>query len=217
MNSYVWGRSMWDFIHTVSVRATAVDMVQLRVDFVEAMQLFSEICPCGVCRRSIQQLFKEKEVDPSNLLTNKNASLATWGWRLHNAVNTKLNRPLVEFDQAARRLLFEVDPLPDGTIYQLLSTVLRQSYEKEPMKTSLFAHLVLKLASCVPSTNRNLPHVVGSQIPELGDRPTEPVVDLNKRLQSVGTGVFGSDASRIDWAPVGKHLSADDMTLVFGN
>jgi hypothetical protein len=208
---------MWDFIHSVSVRASATDVVQLRKDFVETMHLFSDICPCGVCRRSIQQLFQEKEVDPSNLLKYEKTSLATWGWKLHNAVNTKLDKPLVEFDQAARRMLFEVDPLPDGTIYQLLSTVIQQSYEKDPLKTSLFTHLVLKLSSEVPSMHRNLVNVAESHIPELAERPSGPIAELKTRLQSVGADVFGKDAARIEWAPVSKELSADDMGIVFSN
>lgn len=110
------GPGVWFTIHRTAKRATNESSKKC---FVELMNDLAEKFPCPKCRNHIQQYLAENPIkafwdlkrknmqkpDVSSVSgvgedANEEIGMFTWAWNFHNAVNSRLDKPYVDFDTA---------------------------------------------------------------------------------------------------------------------
>lgn len=97
------GPGTWNVIHRRSFKAQDKER---QLAFIQEMQ---DICygfPCSVCRGHCTEYIKTHPLE-EYLNTEieiegemKSLGMFIWGWRFHNAVNTRLKKPLMSWDTA---------------------------------------------------------------------------------------------------------------------
>lgn len=80
----------WDHIHSIALRANTPDKFH---KFCVWMRQLSEISPCGVCRDHMKEYISQNPPESA-----KNAFY--WTWQFHNAVNSKLGKPTLSYEDA---------------------------------------------------------------------------------------------------------------------
>ena len=93
MESEVWGPSAWTFLHTVTLNypeePTNEDIKQHKIFF----ETLGNILPCPKCREHNNQsiIYEPVKLDSKESLTK-------WLFNLHNKVNEKNNKKIIEYD-----------------------------------------------------------------------------------------------------------------------
>lgn len=110
MMTNVWGPAGWVFLHSVTFGypmdpdAFDTSFEQPKNTTKERYRIFFEtaglVLPCRYCRDSYQEFEKEDPV--SDALENR-ASLTAWLWRIHERVNTKLNKQGISYEELVQR------------------------------------------------------------------------------------------------------------------
>jgi len=94
------GPGMWYDIHLKAYEATDNQKIN---DFIEHMNLLAEKFPCKACRNHINEYMNTHPFDDLKYLENKDGrkiGMFKWAWLFHNAVNTRLHKPLVDWETA---------------------------------------------------------------------------------------------------------------------
>ena len=93
MESEVWGPSAWTFLHTVTLNypeePTNEDIKQHKIFF----ETLGNILPCRKCREHYNQSIIDEPVK-----LDSKESLTKWLFNLHNKVNEKNNKKIIEYD-----------------------------------------------------------------------------------------------------------------------
>ena len=93
MESEVWGPSAWTFLHTVTLNyqeePTNEDIKQHKIFF----ETLGNILPCPKCREHYNQSIIDEPVK-----LDSKESLTKWLFDLHNKVNEKNNKKIIEYD-----------------------------------------------------------------------------------------------------------------------
>jgi hypothetical protein len=112
MDTALWGRDAWQALEVLC------EPQGRRVALAQATLLKATLvlCPCVLCQQSAQQLQPLLPLD--RIATGAEAALP-WLWRLHNWVNTKLDKPLFPYSKLRKRL--RMNRMPEAM--QLLSVV----------------------------------------------------------------------------------------------
>ena len=96
----VVGPGNWWLIH---VKAKAATNDVLTDDFIDHMYFLAENFSCGNCRKHIQQYIESHPFDDLKNLRNdegERIGMFKWSWLFHNAINTRIGKPYVEWETA---------------------------------------------------------------------------------------------------------------------
>ena len=90
-----YGRGVWWIIHVESVKATNK---RKQDNFIELLNTIQEEYPCVQCRIHMDQYFRENDINKYRNYEN-GLGFAIYGWKFHNAVNVRLNKPLMTWEE----------------------------------------------------------------------------------------------------------------------
>ena len=102
------GPGVWYNIHLKAYEATDNDKIE---DFIDEMYLLAQKFPCKKCRTHINAYIESHPFDDLRHLKNKEGRLIgmfKWSWLFHNAVNTRLHKPIVDWETAWE--MYDVEP-----------------------------------------------------------------------------------------------------------
>jgi len=97
------GPGIWDFIHRTAFNAKTVEEQK---SFIKQMKTICDEFPCIKCRGHCQEYIKnhpmEEYIDVTVDMDNEkiNIGIFVWTWKFHNAVNARLNKPIMTWDTA---------------------------------------------------------------------------------------------------------------------
>jgi hypothetical protein len=106
------GPGTWNVIHTLSFHARTKEEQQA---FIKTMKTICKHFPCKVCRGHCKTYIKEHPMEPfinAKLANNEKIGLFLWSWRFHNAVNVRLEKPTVSWEEAYR--MYNTDIVGDA-------------------------------------------------------------------------------------------------------
>lgn len=92
------GPGIWHSIHLLGKNA---NMIERKKAFIYFMDLLYHNFPCPVCKTHIQQYMNKNPIVPFLNLKSPNGTdigLFKWSWIFHNAVNTRLGKPEMDWD-----------------------------------------------------------------------------------------------------------------------
>ncbi|KAI1349247.1 FAD dependent sulfhydryl oxidase [Xylaria sp. FL0043] len=85
------GRSTWTLLHTIAANYPKSPNYKEQSDLKTFMGVFSRLYPCWVCAEDFQR-YMEKE----QIRVGSRNEFGTWLCEAHNAVNTKLGKPVFD-------------------------------------------------------------------------------------------------------------------------
>jgi FAD-linked sulfhydryl oxidase len=85
------GRSTWTLLHSIAASYPKTPSYKEQSDLKNFMSLFSRLYPCWVCAEDFQS-YMEKE----QIRVDSRNEFGTWLCEAHNAVNTKLGKPVFD-------------------------------------------------------------------------------------------------------------------------
>ena len=94
------GPGVWYLIHTKAKEATSDKTIE---EFIDLMYMLEEKFACKNCRKHIGQYIDNHSFDDLIHLTNEDGTrigMFKWAWLFHNAVNTRIGKPYVEWETA---------------------------------------------------------------------------------------------------------------------
>lgn len=94
------GPGAWYTIHLKAYEATDDKRID---EFIDYMYLLAQKFPCKKCRKHINAYIESHPFEDLVKLKNKEGrriGMFKWSWLFHNAVNTRLNKPLVDWETA---------------------------------------------------------------------------------------------------------------------
>ena len=94
------GPGIWFNIHMKAKKATDE---KGKKEFIDDMYMYYDEFPCGNCREHIQEYMNTHSFEPfMNMKNDKGREIGMfkWAWMFHNAVNTRLKKPYVEWETA---------------------------------------------------------------------------------------------------------------------
>jgi len=93
-----FGPGTWYFIHTMARDATSEDKKKLFSHFMNHVSLN---LPCKNCQHHCQQYIKSNPLTPywTIMEGGKDVGLFKWTWMFHNAVNQRLQKPIVPWSE----------------------------------------------------------------------------------------------------------------------
>lgn len=92
-----WARPIWFLIHFIAANLPLNLTQQQKISFKALIVCLRYLLPCEECRGHMSQYINSTEIDP--YLDTRN-SVFTWTFNFHNAVNKRLNKPLLDIKQA---------------------------------------------------------------------------------------------------------------------
>ena len=112
------GPGLWISIHLKAKHA--IDE-KSKEEFIDYMYLLSAEFPCGKCRGHLQEYLRDHPFEPyMNLVDEKGQQigLQKWSWQFHNAVNLRLHKPFVSWQNALAMFYTEQEPCSSCTVKQ---------------------------------------------------------------------------------------------------
>ena len=98
----IWGPHGWKFMHYVSLGYPENPTIDNKNRYKNFYYSLQDILPCEKCRENYKNNILEYPID--NHLENKD-SLVQWVIYIHNKVNTELNKPTLEHQEATNLYL----------------------------------------------------------------------------------------------------------------
>lgn len=110
----VWGPSIWSLLHGLAELSTTADTPEIRIHWTRLLETLPEILPCRDCRQHASAYIQSHPIAlmkqvPVNQLY---AWICEWLYTFHNAVNTRLGKPL--FSQDALKTTYATINLRDA-------------------------------------------------------------------------------------------------------
>lgn len=203
MNSFVWGSDMWNLLHATSLQSPTRGSADDETKFKRVLNGFRHACPCSLCKTSFQHLL---EMEKFNLRDRINP--AVFAWELHNAVNTKLGRPEVTYENVFRRYNYAVDPLTESQLWQLIYiTTAHAATHGHPEVGREFAEAALDLAGTLPAL-KDTPFMTGLRSTVAEQDP----VALSDRILKLGEERFGKQCTTSGaWCSVTQDVNLHAM------
>lgn len=103
-----WGPAYWTAFHISAFDLDATKEGDRLASLRALLVHFPSILPCSVCSQHLREVYASHPVprpDPSG----SGSIVARWSVRVHNAVNARLNRPILSFEEAVA-LYFQCGP-----------------------------------------------------------------------------------------------------------
>ena len=94
------GPGVWYNTHLKAYEATDDRRIE---EFMDHMYLLAEKFACKKCRKHIRQYIESHPLEDLKNLTNEEGrriGMFKWAWLFHNAVNTRIHKPLVDWETA---------------------------------------------------------------------------------------------------------------------
>ncbi len=94
------GAGLWWYIHSKAKEATTEELID---EFIDIMNYFAKKFPCQTCRKHIIEYIKTHQPQELRNLTNEQGErigMFKWSWLFHNAVNTRIGKPYVDWETA---------------------------------------------------------------------------------------------------------------------
>ena len=89
MDPAFWGRSAWQFIHSISFNYPAKPTNEDRIKYSNYFKSLGDILPCPTCAESFKIYTKYIPVDD---YLDDIYGITIWLYYIHNIVNKKLNK-----------------------------------------------------------------------------------------------------------------------------
>ena len=102
---------MWIFLH---LKAKNAINKEGKDAFIDDMYLLYNEFPCAKCRAHIQEYMNLHPFEPFYDLTNdagKHIGMFKWSWMFHNAVNTRLHKPYLDWATACEMYNLDEDTI----------------------------------------------------------------------------------------------------------
>ena len=112
------GPGLWISIHLKAKHA--IDE-KSKEEFIDYMYLLGAEFPCGKCRGHLQEYLRDHPFEPyMNLVDEKGhpIGLFKYSWTFHNAVNLRLHKPFVSWQNALAMFYSEGEPCNSCTVKQ---------------------------------------------------------------------------------------------------
>jgi hypothetical protein len=96
----VFGSGTWFVLHLLATNANSPDKID---QYIETFKTIISNIKCGSCRLHAMQYFNDNPIDAyRDLVDNKGTlvGMAKYVWQFHNAVNTRLGKPLFDWETA---------------------------------------------------------------------------------------------------------------------
>lgn len=96
----VFGPGVWFLIHTCAKESITEDKKRF---FVSLLQLIERNLGCEKCKLHMSEYMKNNPINPYwNLINEKKEQIGmfNWSWKFHNSVNSKLSRPILDWETA---------------------------------------------------------------------------------------------------------------------
>ena len=91
-NPYQWGPHVWATLHTLALKADATkSAMEEELAFKTLVMSLQTLLPCDSCKDHLNDYVSGNPIEGSKF---------EWTINLHNAVNQRLNRPVISLDQA---------------------------------------------------------------------------------------------------------------------
>ena len=94
------GPGVWYNIHLKAYEASDDKTIE---EFIDYMYLLAMKFPCHKCRSHINKYIEDHPFEDLQNLRNKEGrkiGMFKWSWLFHNAVNTRIHKPLVDWETA---------------------------------------------------------------------------------------------------------------------
>ena len=95
MDIKTWGPAAWTFLHAVTYRYPSNPTWQEKKDFSTFFDMVGKTLPCTDCGQHFQKAFQKANFD-------SRTTLEAWLVDVHNAVNKRLNKPVLTVEEARR-------------------------------------------------------------------------------------------------------------------
>lgn len=92
----LWGPHIWYTIHLITIGYPERPTKAEKITYADFLNRIPEVLPCESCRDSARAIPGMFPV-PDMYLKNRE-SLMRWGFILHNKVNRKLGKPVMQWD-----------------------------------------------------------------------------------------------------------------------
>eukprot|EP00741_Cyanophora_paradoxa_P010649 tig00020537_g10292.t1 len=92
------GRASWTLLHSIAAYYPEQPSEQEQQDMRTFMRLFAKFYPCGVCAEDMR-----KDVAANPPQTASRTAFEMWMCELHNRVNQKLGKPLIDCARVLQR------------------------------------------------------------------------------------------------------------------
>ena len=90
MLTYVWGPSLWHFLHTMSFNYPVKPTLNDKKNYRNSILNLQNVLPCGHCRENLKRNFK---AHPLKMCLMKNRdTFSRYVYKLHETVNKMLNK-----------------------------------------------------------------------------------------------------------------------------
>jgi hypothetical protein len=112
------GPGLWISIHLKAKHA--IDE-KTKDEFIGYMYILASEFPCGNCRGHLQEYLRDHPFEPyMNLVDEKGhpIGMMKYSWQFHNAVNLRLHKPFVSWQNALAMFYSEGEPCNSCTVKQ---------------------------------------------------------------------------------------------------
>lgn len=90
MLTYVWGPSLWHFLHTMSFNYPVIPTCEEKHNYMNYIKSLKHILPCRYCRENLSRNLKETNFNMSDLKNRD--TFSRFVYHLHNHINTMLGK-----------------------------------------------------------------------------------------------------------------------------
>ena len=87
----IWGPPTWESFHSITFGYPQIPTMEEKIDYLNYFKLLGKVLPCIYCRTSYQKFITESQTLLDFTVVESRKTLTYWGWKLHNAVNKKLD------------------------------------------------------------------------------------------------------------------------------
>jgi FAD-linked sulfhydryl oxidase len=111
----VWGPLLWKLIHAYSLNYPVTPTAQDRLKARTYYYAIPRFIPCPTCAAHFQEI-----LDRSPPITDSRAALSEWTYDAHNAVNTRIGKPIFTVEDFMRLYsptIKENQPVPSASAY----------------------------------------------------------------------------------------------------
>lgn len=102
MLTYVWGPSLWHFLHTMSFNYPVKPTREDKMNYLNFMNSLKSILPCKYCRINLKKNFRDTKFSIKKLKDRK--TFSKYIYELHNHINKMLGKKItISYDEVRNR------------------------------------------------------------------------------------------------------------------
>jgi len=104
VNPYSWGNGAWIFLHCITYAYPEFPTEQEQKHYCAFFMNLGNVIPCPSCREHYIEWCKKF---PCSKFLKNRMSLSKWLYEMHNFVNFKLNKPLIDNFETSQKLIMK--------------------------------------------------------------------------------------------------------------